>query len=481
MASMRKNFFLTLASQVLVVLTPLIVMPFVARRLGVDAVGVSSFTESVTYLFALFGLFGCSMYGQRAIAYCKGDERLQLTRFVEVFVSVSLPSLLSLGAFVGFICFQQQYQSFYWIQLLELVAFWWDVSWYYQGREAFKTLLLRTLLVKCLTVALIFLTIRGPEDLALYILVRCGMLFVGSVVLLAPVLYQAKRARVSFAWRTVAGHLRGMFYLFLPSIAITVYTVLDKTMIGVMTQSPAQNGCYEEAMKMIRVLLHIVATLSIILLPRMASLYAQGEEKVIVAKVQQSLAFIYALTLPMVCGLFFVAGPFVPWFLGPGYEGAIALVQVLSVLLFLIGLGRLLGTVLVAMGREDAYTRNILFGAGANFLLNLLLIPRYQALGAAWASVVAEGVVTTAMFVSCRRVICFKKTLWTVVPYGVTTVGMGGVLWMLQSVVWPTFGRLVLLVGAGVGVYVLLLALQRDCFLLEGFRRVKVFLKRGRA
>jgi O-antigen/teichoic acid export membrane protein len=481
MPSLRKNFFLTLLSQLLVVLTPLIVMPFVARRLQVGNVGVSSFTESVTSLFALFALFGCSIYGQRAIAYCKGDVKARLKCFLEVFASVSIPSLLSLGAFIGFICFQTQYQTLYWIQVLELVAFWWDVSWYYQGCETFKTLLIRTVLVKGLTIVLIFLCIHGPEDLACYVFIRSGMLLIGSLFLVAPVFYHAWRAHVSVAWRAIPTHLKGMFFLFLPSIAITVYTVLDKTMIGVIVQSPVQSGCYEEAIKVIRVLLHIVASLSIILLPRIATLYAQGAQAVIIAKVQQSLTFVYALTFPMVCGLFFVAQPFIPWFLGPGYEGAISLVQVLSVLLFFIGLGRLLGTVLIAIGKEHLYTRNIFLGAIVNFGLNLFLIPRYQALGAAWASVIAEATVTGAMFFACREVICFSRAWRATRAYVLATGGMAVALWQTQQhIQWCAFAELLLLGCVGVACYGLLLGVQRETFFMEGFKRGVAFLQRRR-
>lgn len=475
---MRKNFFFTLASQLLTVLTPLLAMPFVARRLLVENVGISSFTESIAYLFSLFAVFGCSVYGQREIAYCKGDERLALSRFLTIFTSVSFTSLISLGAFVVFITLQTQYQTIYWIQILELIAYWWDISWYYQGREAFKQLLVRSILVKSTYLISIFLLIRDADDLPLYVFLRCVTLFIGSVVILFPVLRNAWKERLPILWRTIPHHLKGMFFLFLPSIAMMVYTVLDKTMIGVMTRSPAQNGWYEEAIKMIRVLLHIVGTISIVLLPRVASLHAQGAHAEIEAKVHRSFAFIYCLTFPMIGGIYFIADRFVPWFLGPGFEGAIILLQTLSVLLLFIGLGRLLGTTLVSMGREHLYTRNILFGAGVNFILNLFLIPRYQALGAAWASVIAELVVTCAMLHANRDILIFRHLLQATLKYLVALTGMCVLLWLIQahltgSILW----QLTILVGAGLITYAGLLLLQREMFVEDILKRLRARFK----
>lgn len=473
MGSMRKNFLFTLASQLLVVMTPLVVMPFVARRLLVANVGISSFTESITYFFSLFAVFGCFIYGQREIAYCKGDERARLTRFLEIFASVSVTSLLTLAAFLVFICFQSQYQVLYLIQILELIAYWWDVSWYYQGCEDFKQLLVRNIFVKGSTILLIFLLIRDTNDLPLYVFLRCATLFAGSAILLAPILRKAWRLRVVPAWETIPKHLRGMFFLFLPSIAVTVYTVLDKTMIGVITSAPEQNGFYEEATKIVRVLLNVVGTVSIVLLPRIAALYAEGNRAAIMDKLHKSFALVYFITFPMICGMMFIIEPFVPWFFGAGFEGVIDLVYPLSLLLLLIGLGRILGTTLVSIGEEVAYTRNLIIGAVVNFVLNLLLIPRYQALGAAWASVAAEAIITTLMLCSNRQLVLFRKILCAMIVYGLATGGMAVALWQVRlHFTGSTLLLLGTLVVVGMSVYAGILLLLREAFLIETMKHL---------
>lgn len=475
MASIRKNFLFTLISQLLVVLTPLLVMPFVARRLQVTNVGISSFTESIVYIFSIFAVFGCSIYGQREIAYCKDCEKTQLKRFLEIFFTVSLTAILSIVAFVIFIYCQTQYQLLYIIQILELIAYWWDVSWYYQGREDFKQLLLRNILIKGSYIVAIFIFIRDTNDLPLYVFLRCVTLLIGSIAILFPLLYKALKFQIKFSLKTIPKHFKGMFLLFLPSIAIMVYTVLDKTMIGIMTKSPDQNGCYEEAIKMIRVLMHIVASISIVLLPRIATLHASGKNDEIKQKLQHSFKFIYFLTFPMICGMCFIATPFVPLFLGPGFEGSIQLLQTLSILLFLIGIGRLLGTTLISMGKENIYTRNIIIGAISNFILNLVLIPRYQALGAAYASVIAEMLVTCAMIYSNRHVLSLPKLMFSSIVYLCAIVVMSVALFGIQALgMEENILQLFLFIFVGGITYVGVLLLLKDAFIYDIFRRMLV-------
>lgn len=47
-----------------------------------------------------------------------------------------------------------------------------------------------------------------------------------------------------------------------------VYTVLDKTMIGVITQNAYENGYYEQALKIAKLVLTIVTSLGTVMIPR---------------------------------------------------------------------------------------------------------------------------------------------------------------------------------------------------------------------
>lgn len=49
-------------------------------------------------------------------------------------------------------------------------------------------------------------------------------------------------------------HLKQTFAYFIPTVATSVYTVLDKTMIGAITKSEELNGYYEQATKIIRMI-----------------------------------------------------------------------------------------------------------------------------------------------------------------------------------------------------------------------------------
>ena len=72
-------------------------------------------------------------------------------------------------------------------------------------------------------------------------------------------------------------HLKTVFSLFLPTIAISIYTVLDKTMIGIITNDSFENGYYEQAIKMSKVVLSVVTALGVVMIPRIGHYFSHGD------------------------------------------------------------------------------------------------------------------------------------------------------------------------------------------------------------
>jgi len=73
--SLMKNYFYNLSYQILVVLTPFITIPYLARVLGPESIGLASFSSSIVSYFSLFASLGIGLYGQREIAYRQDDPK----------------------------------------------------------------------------------------------------------------------------------------------------------------------------------------------------------------------------------------------------------------------------------------------------------------------------------------------------------------------------------------------------------------------
>ncbi len=474
-----KNYLLNVAYQVLAIILPLITTPYISRVLGAENIGVYSFTTSIATYFYLAALLGSNTYGQREIAYHRDDPYTRSRVFWEVVLLRLVTTIVVLFAYFLLLGFIEENRTFLLIQALMIVSVVTDVSWFFSGLEIFSVLVFRNACIKLAGLAFIFLTVKGPDDLWLYIF---GTLFINLLGYLSLWPYLSKYlCKVSFKDLRPFRHFTVTLRLFLPTVAIQVYTILDKTMIGLITDSAAQNGYYEQAEKIVKILLTLLTAMGAVMAPRISYLHANRDKESITVYLKKVYRFIFCLSVPMCFGLAVTAKQFVPWFFGEGYEAVIPLLPIFSLLIVAIGMSNVSGTqFLVPIGREKSFTFSVVCGAVVNFLLNLVLIAKLEALGAAIASVIAEIVVTVVQLRCIRDSISLKQ-LWNMARrYLFAGVIMLIICFVIQALLPPTFVSLLITAVTGAVVYVALLLLIKDTLLLSVVEKMTAVFKKKR-
>ena len=178
--SVRLNFVLSMAYQVLVVLLPMITAPYVARVLGADKNGIYSFTASYQTYFSMFAALGTVSYGSREIARNRKDKAVRSKLFWEIELMTVLTSSVSIAAFILFIVFRDRYQIYYVPQVMAILAVMFDISWFFTGIEQFRYIVTKNALFKLL--GAVPETIDKAEDRQLFQLTHGNLGDVGHQV-----------------------------------------------------------------------------------------------------------------------------------------------------------------------------------------------------------------------------------------------------------------------------------------------------------
>lgn len=389
-----KNYLYNLSYQILTIIIPIITTPYLSRVLGAEKIGIYSYTLSITTYFILFGSLGVASYGQREIAFLQDDKKEYSKTFWEIvilrFITMMISSLIF---FITFVYFNNEYHVYYQILLLELFASCFDISWFFQGLEDFKKTVLRNIIIKIISIICIFIFVKSQSDLYLYFIIYVLSNFLGNFSLWFYL--KDKTTKVSIKSLNVIKHLKATIILFIPQIAIQIYTVLDKVMIGIIISNKSEVGYYEQAQKVVKMLLTLITALSTVIVPRVANEYKKGNMVVVWHYIEKSLKIVGMLAIPMIIGLFLVSDNFVPLFFGKGYEKVGLLMCIISPILLFIGTSSTIGNqYLLATKKEKKFTISVISGAIMNFIMNLLLIKKYGALGASISTVIAEAFVT---------------------------------------------------------------------------------------
>lgn len=469
--SITKNYIYNVAYQILITILPLITTPYVSRVLNAEAIGIYSYTISITTYFILFGSLGVALYGQREIAYYQTDKIKRSKIFWEInilrFVTMTIAMVIYYFIYVR----QGEYKIYYEILLIELLANCLDISWFFRGIEEFKKTVVRNTIVKLISVVLIFTLVKSVDDLYKYFIIYVLSTAIGNISLW---LYLPKYIeKVKINELNILKHLKPTIILFIPQIAVQIYTVLDKTMIGMIVSDKAEVGYYEQSQKIIKLLLSIITSLGTVMLPRMAATFANGDNDKMKEYMKKSFNFVFLLAFPMIIGIDSVASKFVPLFFGNGYEKVTNIIYIISPIILAIGLSNVVGTqYLLPTKRQKEYTISVICGAIINFILNMILIRMFKSLGASIATVIAEFSVTAIQLFAIRKDMNIKKIVNLSKKYLVSTIVMGIVVLLIGFKGNNSWTTIIIQGISGMVTYLVMLIILKDEFLLDNINKI---------
>ena len=451
--SLTKNYIYNLAYQILILLMPLVTTPYISRVLGAENIGIYSYTISITAYFISFGSLGIALYAQREIAFNQKDKKKYSTIFWEILLLRFITMMVSFVIYYCVFINGNQYQMYYKILVLEIFGTCIDISWFFQGLEDFKKTVLRNTLVKIASVICTFIFVREANDLYKYFIIYVLSIMIGNGTLW---LYLPKvLKKVKFSELHILRHLKPTIHLLIPQLAIQVYTLLDRTMIGSIIVDKSEVGYYDQSQKIIKMLLAIITSLGTVMLPRIASTFANGESSKVINYMKKSFNIVFLLAFPMIFGIIVVSDSFVPIFFGDGYDKVAVIMKIISPIILFIGLSNVTGTqYLLPTKHQKEFTISVVCGAIVNFVMNMCLIWKYGAIGAAIGTILAEFIVTTIQFYFVRREIKISKVLLISKKYLISGLLMFAVCYTMGRFI--NTGKILIVVQVLVGAFIYL-------------------------
>ena len=476
--SIKQNYFFSLIYKLVAVLVPVLITPYLARVLEPDGNGVISFVSSIASYFILLANLGIEGYGQRTVAMHR-DDKAFLNKFVlEIFVLKIFLTVFSGAIFlVLFSIVGGAKTEIYYIFAISVFFVAFDFSWLFQGLENFRILAITHVFARLAYVVLVFVAVKEKQHVNVAAILWVGMTVV-SYLLSFPFVIRFFKVNKGEKIKPFA-HLKESVVYFIPAIAVSVYTILDKTMIGVITGSDFENGYYEEADKIVRLVLTAITTLNIIMRSRISYCFARGEFEQVKNYIRQTANIAFMLCFPMTFGILAVSAPFVNIYLGDAYGKSITLLRILSPLIIIIATSNILGThYYTPFNKQRTSNKFLITGAFVNAALNIPLIYFWQSVGAAVASVIAELVILILYALNANGFFAFKEFIKIGWKYALCAVIMffivaAGVRFLPESILW-----LIAEIAAGIIVYFALLLIFRTEFLLNYLKNVFAKLKK---
>ena len=465
--SVKVNYILNLINTGSQMLFPLITFPYACRVIGADGIGQVNFFQSIIQYISLFTCLGIPLYAIREIARVRNDIVKMNRIATEILL---LHTLLTLIGYIVVVvlCFvvPQIEADVSLFLVLSLIIFFTAIGceWFYQGIEDFKYITIRGLLVKVISVVLLFIFVKSKNDLLNYGWYTVLGVLGGNVFNFFRLRKYIHKENIVFSHLNVFRHLKPALQVFSLNIVISIYIQLNPVLLGFMKNALAV-GYFTAATKLMQMIMKLSACLGSVMMPRVSHLIAENKNDEFNRLIQKSYDFTIALSLPLAIGVIVCAPAIIKLLCGQEFEAATLTSQIIAPVIFMVGISNVIGIqVLYPKGKINTVILSCLFGAILDLILSIFLIPYFSYNGTAVAYLAAEITTTLVMCILGRKFIrlqYFKKTHLT---YCFGAILMGCIVMFVGKM--PIQSILVYQLICGILVYFIYLLLNKDIFVM---------------
>ena len=457
-------------------LFPLITFPYVCRVIEADGIGQINFFQSIISYISLFTCLGIPMYAIREIARDRSDVVQMNRTAMEILLLHSMLTLVGY-AIVAILCLTvpQIQVNIPLFLILSLTIFFTAIGceWFYQGIEDFKYITIRGLIIKTVSVVLLFIFVKSKTDLLYYGCYTVFGVLGGNIFNFFRLRKYIHRENIIFSELHIKRHIKPVLKVFSFSVVTSIYLQLNTVLLGFLKNALAV-GYFAAATKVMQMLLTMSACLGSVMMPRASHLIAENKEDEFNRLIQKSYDFTLAIALPMTIGLIFCAPSLITALCGVKFEHSILPSQIIAPIILMVAISNVFGIqVLFPKGKINIVTLCCGIGAVADLILNLCLIPFFSYIGTSIAYLGAEVATTVSMYFIGRRyipIIYFKKSHLT---YALGCIVMAFALYGISLLQLPTLTILLLQGCCGVLAYFIILCICKDEMLVQILSKIK--------
>ena len=383
-------------------LLPIATVMVLARRLGPGHWGSLAFMQAFAAYVTFLTNYGFNYSATREVARHRDDpERLKdlLAGVLGAKLALAVVAIVAVVPVSMLVPAIHREQALLWPGMLWAFSIAASPAWFFQGLERLGIVARWDTGARLLSLLAILLVVRSPADTWKVLAIQGGLLFAAVVVEMVVAYREVgfRRPTARLTWET----LRLGWSVFMLTGALSFYTIGNGFILGLFGSSVVV-AYYMGAERICKVLGTLLTPISQAVFPRTSHLatHARGEAARLA---RMSLFVMVGAALVMGAFLYLAAPVLVRVLLGAGFENAVVVLRILSVLPPLIAASNVLGVQWgLALGL-DRLVNLVMVGAGIlNVVLAFLLVPHLYHVGMALSVVLSEAFVAAGLYVMLR-------------------------------------------------------------------------------
>ena len=235
---------------------------------------------------------------------------------------------------------------------------------------------------------------------------------------------------IRFSKEDFLQHIKPLLIFSISVIAVSLYTVFDKTLIGILSNKE-NVAFYEYSNKIINIPKTVIGVVGIVMFPRACKLANEGK----ISEQKKYIDYSFLLTafigMGSIFGLCAISKEFALIYYGEEFSICGDIIMSLSPLIFIIGIGDILRTQYMIPNHMDKqFNFCIILNAIINVILSTSLIPIIGIYGAIVGTISAEVFGVIYQFLICKKFIKISECIKITLPF----VGLGFFMFLLIKI-----------------------------------------------
>jgi O-antigen/teichoic acid export membrane protein len=436
---------------------PLVVFPRVVRALGPAAYGQLGFAAAVAGFFGLLASPGFSTYALREAA--KNSERVPflVKHILGARVVFATGAYALLALFTLFLAPPDgQTRLLIMLSGLAFVAGSVDIQWIFTARSRMSMIAVQGALSQLAYAGLILALVRGSHDAWIIPSATLFSLGLGTLLIWLPARREYHIPLPQISPQTWGLFLPICLVMGFSSLMSMIYDQIDVIMLKYF-RADVELGAYVASYGLMTMAMSFLPILSQVFLPLLSETAGQDSDTGNRNAEKRYLRWFgnatVGLALPIAVGGFILAVPLTQFVFGSQYSGSGILFRWLMLTVITGTAASYCGAQLIPNGREKKYLVSVLAGASANVVLNLLFIPKYGALAAAFTTAFCQGIVALMNYYFVRDLT--RPPLLAAVAISVPATAVMAVSVLITRILFPVHVLVLVTLGAlaYLGVY----------------------------
>lgn len=479
--SLKSNIFYNVINAAVSFLFPIVTLPYASRVLQADGLGQIDFYTSIISYIVLVTSLGIPLYGVREVARCRDDKEAFNKTTSEIYILQNILSIIGY-VIVAVLCLfyakVQDNRLLFCVLSLTIGFNAIGAQWFFQAVEDFKYIAIRALVIKILCVISIFLFVKNHDDLLVYAIISVSVNLGNAIFNVSKLLSYLDFSLIRKCKLNIKRHIRPALKIFSLNLTTSLYNYLNVFLLGVLACSEVV-GFFSTPMKFVMLFLGVTSIISTVLIPRFSNIISRNDSKQFKELGSKIFYSINMIVCPLAVGVMIMAKPLILVLCGEGFVRSINVIRIVAPIILFIGNSGMFGLqFLYPQGKENIVIKSTIVGALTSIVLNVLLIPYFQEVGAAIATVLAEFAVVLMMLFVGRNYLPIKVFSKNSLQILVATLIMALFLGCLLRVACsPT---VLLMVGGvlGILIYVFTLIIMKNEMMCYAIAEIKKIITR---